>query len=268
MKYIIIGNNKEGIFEKSTQKLFQALDIPLEREILIAPDHMQEGLFLPLYATEWWVSSWVNFFQNIQSQQLTPLFIEEGSYISGLLALKTLKEEDAFATYRKQIKDIEILGTHTSLSAFLTQNQQIQAKLKRNWQGFKIAICNSAFSRLRQTIEGDFFQKLQHKLTENLGVSILNKNNHHESITHITHFNPDVALKENARIYYEMVDLGIDFILTFSANTFSFFEKHNNRIKKTAQRDTINVPFLHLSEMFLLLLGEKTFTHKIPLGMI
>lgn len=256
MKYALVGNHAESTLEKNTRRLFELLDIPLEQS-MIAPDSLQKGLFPSMCYREQWVSAWVDFFQKAQKNGVMPIFIEEGSYISGLLALNALKKE--------QTHNIHQLGEHLLLSSFLASYAPtLEQKIQKSWKGFRGVICDSAFTLLRNVIEGASYREAQLNIIKYTDIQILAQDTCFEAVPHLVHFNPEIAIKENARVYYEMVDRGVDCILTFSLNAYRFYEQYAEQIKKYSGRDMLDVPVLHLSEVLLLSLGQNIATHKIP----
>ncbi len=114
----------------------------------------------------------------------------------------------------------------------------------RSWKGFK-----SAFIIDREL--ENFVREIQflEKLESLLGLKILPF--YKESYDYLLKTNPTLAYKMASDDYYEMVDCGIDFIITTNIGNFEIFDKHSKMIQKIAGRDDLEIPLLFLPQVFL-----------------
>ncbi|RAX57593.1 hypothetical protein CCZ01_05480 [Helicobacter monodelphidis] len=266
--YTLIGTQRNGLFETSSQRLLKKLNLPLDEHISIAPDYLMEGLFPALHTKKAWAMSWFETLLHIKNQGSTPIFIEEGSYISALLAIKAIREDPTLQT-QAILKELDSLKEVEIFTGLLNLHQDILSKqFQKNWRGFRATVCHSSFTLLRKVIEGDRYRFLQETIWKLIQLDIIQPRSYFESVAHLSSFNLEGALKENARVYYQMADLGIDFIITMSFSAFSFFENYQSKIKSAAGRELMDIPIIHIAELLLILMGEKPDSHKIPLGMI
>ncbi|WP_281746705.1 DUF5644 domain-containing protein [Helicobacter suis] len=78
-----------------------------------------------------------------------------------------------------------------------------------------------------------------------------------ESYAHLLDVDMDSALYESARIRYEAIDLGVDFLLTSSVSQFHMLDTLAKKASKIYQRDHDNTSVLFLPQVILLALGQN-----------
>lgn len=238
----ILTHNTESTIAKSSQKLLHTLG--LQSALISAPDSLQHGLLAMLCDENAWLQSWCECFKYVEQQAV---FVDEESFVAASFALQKIPNCDCQIL---RLSDV-LLAHKDALASMLGDSLR--------WREFRAAYCSSAF--------GNFYDKTHDfALLELLGLQT--ERTHYETVSHIAAFNPEAALHENARVYYAMVDCGIDVIVSSAWSTFSFFEKQAKKMQQCTGRGTLDVPILHLSEAALIALGQAATPHKIPLGML
>ncbi|CAM2944674.1 hypothetical protein [Helicobacter burdigaliensis] len=120
------------------------------------------------------------------------------------------------------------------------------------WRGFKCAF----------VVEGEVADYLElTKIVEilewvsGLSIKIFKKNCYDYLLNH----NKELAFKMAGKDYYEMVDCGVDFILTPSIGHFEMYDGYAKEIKKSQGRDDLEVPVLFIPEILLAPLKGGSF---------
>lgn len=237
----LITHNPESLITKSTQKLLQTLELE-PTNLVRAPDNLHNGLLMMLCNEEAYLKAWKDCLN--QAGDIA-IFIDEESFVAAQMALQKLDCK------------CQLL----CLAAYLLQHQAaLESKLVANrFDGFCASYCSSAF--------GAFYPKNHDfALLQILGLET--QPNHYESVAHISAFNPQAALAENARVYYAMADSGADMAVCSAWSSFSFFEQQAKKMQASMNRGTLELPILHISEVALIALGQSIAAHKIPLGML
>lgn len=70
-------------------------------------------------------------------------------------------------------------------------------------------------------------------------------------------FAKESTLRESARVYFEALDSGVDFMLVGSLSQFKMLDSHFRELRKIAGRDDRGVPLLFATQVMLLALGER-----------
>lgn len=238
----LIAHHLESIPTKSTQKLLHFLELP-EKQLLCAPDSLQYGLQCMLVDEQSWLMLWSDCLKKAGDRAI---FVDEESLAAARIARSKLVDCSC-----------ELL----SLSHYLLRHKPLLEKkaMNKRWKEFDCALCSSSFAMFA-CLSDDV------DLLNWLGLHIKHKNC--ATVSQFSAFNFDGVLHENARVYYEMVDCGIDLIVSNAWSTFAFFEKHAKSMQKAMRRDVLDTPILHISEVVLLALNASVATHKIPLGML
>lgn len=238
----ILTHNTESTIAKSSQKLLHTLG--LQSALVCAPDSLQHGLLAMLCDEDAWLQAWRECFKYVDKQAI---FVDEESFVAASFALQKIPDCTCEIL---RLSDV-LLAHKDALAPMLGDSLR--------WRDFHAAYCSSAF--------GNFCDRAHDfALLELLGLQT--EHTRYESVAHIAAFNPESALCENARVYYAMVDCGIDVIVSSAWSTFSFFEKQAKKMQQCAGRGTLDVPILHLSEVALIAIGQAVTPHKIPLEML
>ncbi|TLD85047.1 hypothetical protein LS70_000340 [Helicobacter sp. MIT 11-5569] len=117
---------------------------------------------------------------------------------------------------------------------------------QRRWESFK---CAFVFDReLEEYIKESQILLRAESIT---GLKILPffKN----SYAYLLQSNPELAYKMAAMDYYEMVDCGIDFIITPNIGNFELMDKHTKALQDISGRDTAEIPLLFVPQVILAL---------------
>ena len=85
--------------------------------------------------------------------------------------------------------------------------------------------------------------------------------------SHLIDIDPILCYKKSGEVMFSGIDLGVDFLCSFSDSVFNLFDSKHNLCVKHFKRDDITISTLNLSQILLLAFGrfnETAFnTHKI-----
>lgn len=186
------------------------------------------------------------------------LALEEDSYLNSLLAFERLSQDKTLAAKiasKLASEGIEFaLQKPLYLPELLGEGEDshlIAAKRQSDFIDFKAAWIGSSRA-------GDLpSQGWLRALEPLLGLKVLEGAFSREGYGSLFSFNPDMALLQSARIYFEAIDQGVDFILTTSVSQFEMMDRESRALLKASGRDRLGVPLLYPSQLFLLALGER-----------
>ena len=77
-----------------------------------------------------------------------------------------------------------------------------------------------------------------------------------ESYTHLLAHNEELAYQKSGELLYAGIDLGVDFLCTFSDSVRDMFDSRFKLCTKHCGRDKIEIPTLHLAQIILLSLDK------------
>lgn len=207
----------------------------------------------------------------IQKEDKQTLICDSQSLIVIVKLIKKLYEEQAFkeALTHSLKEEIDILALERSIK-FIPEIVLESFKRDdnpRSWKGFKAAFI------IDRELEG-FVKQIQflEKLESILELKILPF--YKESYDYLLKINPTLAYKMASSDYYEMVDCGVDFIMTANIGNFEIFDRYSKMIQKTAGRDDLEIPLLFLPQVFLSTFRDSNPTtllfkeHNIPPKML
>lgn len=241
-------NQSASILKENVKKLFEKLQIPIAEIWEIAC----ENRLLPLVNEVEYYGKILQALNNAKKQKMKLLVCDSQS----LLAIKRVFEKYFMHSnfkeeVNKKIGEVDILELEDAfvfapeivLQAFVRDNQ------KRTWEGFKCAFLldRELESMVKETYIVEKFENL-------LGAKIYPF--YKDSYDYLLHINKDMAYKMGGKDYYEMVDCGVDFIMTPNIGNFELLDGHSKKIKKSAGRDDLEVPILYIPQVFLALFKE------------
>ncbi|MDE5602943.1 MAG: hypothetical protein K2I71_03355, partial [Helicobacter sp.] len=176
------------------------------------------------------------------------LICDNQSLLAIIRLIKKLYEEQEFKEELAQLlkEEIDILTLEKSIK-FIPEIVLESFKKDdnfRSWKGFR-----SAFIIDRELENFVKETQLLEKLESLLEFKIFPF--YKESYDYLLKINPTLAYKMASSDYYEMVDCGVDFIITANIGNFEIFDRHSKMIQKTAGRDDLEIPLLFLPQVFL-----------------
>lgn len=120
---------------------------------------------------------------------------------------------------------------------------------KRRWEGFK---CAFLLDRELEKIVRDYY--LIEEFENILGLKILTF--YKDSLDYLLLSNKRLAHKMGGRDYYEMVDCGVDCIITPNIGNFELLDRNAHENKRALGRDDLEIPLLFIPQIFLALFEE------------
>ncbi|MBX7490022.1 hypothetical protein [Helicobacter turcicus] len=116
----------------------------------------------------------------------------------------------------------------------------------RRWEGFK---CAFIFDReLEEHIKES---QILSRIESITGLKILPF--FKDSYAYLLQNNPELAYKMGAMDYYEMVDCGVDFIVSPNVGNFELMDRHIKKLQDISGRDTAEIPLLFAPQVILAL---------------
>ncbi|CAE10141.1 hypothetical protein [Wolinella succinogenes] len=223
--------------------------------------HSDGGYWGRVADLEGFLEIWALLFSKAQSLGATPLALEEDSYLNALYAFKILSENgslcDKIAHKVTQRGGEFALCEPLYLPSMLFESGVMEGKIQSRFEEFRAAWIGSPRAcELPSSAKGWMmgWKKL-------LGLGIMEGFFSFEGYAQMLSFDPKAALAQSARLYFEAVDLGIDFILTTSASQFGMMDAQKGAILKASKRDRLETPLLYPAQLLLMALGERERKH-------
>lgn len=177
---------------------------------------------------------------------------------------------DFKAELSKNCGQIDILKLEESFvfaPEVLLDTIRIDTIKQGRWEGFRCAfICD------RELEEHVISLQILPRIESLTGLKILPF--FKESYAYLLQSNPDLAFKMGAKDYYEMVDSGVDFIISANLDNFELMDRHTKEIKQSSGRDSADVPLLFMPQVILALFEDVNaqllgfHSHRIPPKML
>lgn len=193
---------------------------------------------------------------NISSENSKLIIYDSQSLIEINKLLKKLyKDSDFKEDLEQKIGDnIDIISIEKSITfapekILQAINKNTDSIKINRWAGFKCAIVID-----RELEELSTKMHLIEQLESITGLKIIPF--YRECYDYLLLTNKELALKLASNLYYEMVDSGIDFILSINIGNFELFDTYSKDIKKYAKRDDQNLPILFIPQILLALFED------------
>lgn len=252
---ILLHNNlypkSSHILMQNIKGLLQKLQIPVEKTCAFA----LEEKFLPFIDRVKYYKKIFLLFLEAQSENHKILVCDSQSLLEIESFFKVLYEET-------ELRETLLKGCEAEVELLSLENYFIFApeiifnalkthNLMRRWEGFRCAfLIDRKLEKL--VMESQMIAILE----EITGLKILPF--FKESYAYLLEVNPQLAYKMGAEDYYEMVDSGVDFILTPNIGNFELMDKCATKIKHAKGRDDSEIPLLFIPQVILALFNETT----------
>ncbi len=258
------GDHIGGLLE-SSRALLEFLDMEALGEHLIRGGYW--GRF-----SERFLDVWLEIFLKAEQENAQIMAMEEDSYLDCLYAFRLLSDDSSLIqkfTLKQGIAPL-LPQKPLYLPHYALQHGNLEGKYQSNFAQFSAAWIGSA----RAKESPSSMQGFHKELGSALNLKLLSGQFSFESYAHTFAFNPQNTLKQSARIYFNAVDLGVDFIMTSSAEQLGFLDGKSKEILKASKRERIETPLLYPTQLILLALGQRDkkllgiHKHKIKVTMI
>lgn len=226
-----------------------------------------DNKFLPCVNPTAYYKSLIKVLKSAQIEEQKLLVCDSQSLFEIMRLFKILYENTEFREVMNKVcgESIDILGLENT---FVFAPEVIFGALKPStlkkgrWSGFK---CAFILDRELQSYvkESQIIPQIE-SLT---GLKILPF--FKESYAYLLQTNPQLAYKMGGMDYYEMVDSGVDFILTPNIGNFELMDRHIKNLQDSMGRDTAEIPLLFIPQVILALFDDanaeslKFSAHKI-----
>ncbi len=270
--FILLHNNlypkSAHILMQNFKTLLENLQIPIEKSQIIT----LEQKFLPFIERVKYYKKLLLLLLEAQRENHKILLCDSQSLLEVTDFFKALYEETELreSLIKECGVEIDILSLE---DIFVFVPEVVLGALKncrfkpRRWQGFKCAfIIDRELERL--IVESQIITRLE----DITGLKILPF--FKESYAYLLQTNPQLAYKMGAADYYEMVDSGVDFILTPNIGNFELMDRYARELRNANGRDDLEIPLLFIPQVILALFEETTSNvlcfgeHSIPPKML
>ncbi|CAM3288886.1 hypothetical protein [Helicobacter labetoulli] len=254
MKYIIYGRyeNAKALLT-STGELFWRLQL----EIIKPKDSLLDcgGYFARFVQKDVLLRNVAYNLALANSLNATLVFLEEDAYANALYA-KTLIESDS-----ELMRDIEQQFLHRFNLLYDSKVQMSYLPDLLNTINFESLIQKrfSPFSSIivRGAYQGHLPKSTNHGLYKKIDLTMLENPIALQYYAHLLQSNSQSALYNSARLFFDLADLGIDFILTHSLSQFEMLDSKRAGLCRAYNRDNIALPIVFLPQILLLAFGEN-----------
>ncbi len=120
---------------------------------------------------------------------------------------------------------------------------------KRRWEGFK---CGFLVDRELEQIIKEYYLIEEFENLLGFKMQVFYK----DSYDYLLFSNKNLAYKMGGKDYYEIIDCGVDLIVTPNIGNFELLDRNADKIKKALGRDDLEIPILFLPQVFLALFEE------------
>lgn len=185
----------------------------------------------------------------------TLVFLEEDTYANAFYA-KTLIESST-----QTMREIESQYLHKFNLLYDSKVQMIYLPDLLNTLHLDSFI-HKKFTQFSTTIVRGAYQgyvpkSTNHRIYEQIDLKVLESSITYQYYAHLLPVNMQSALYNSAKLFFDLADLGVDFILTHSLSQFDILDSQRKKLCNVYNRDNIALPILFLPQVLLLAFGEK-----------
>lgn len=254
MKYIIYDRyeNAKALLT-STRELFERLQL----EVIKPKDSLFDcgGYFARFVQKDALLRNVAYNLALANSLNATLIFLEEDAYANALYA-KMLIESDSTLTrdietnFLHQFKLLYDSKVQMSYLPDLLNTLEFDNLIQKRFSPFSSIIVRGAY-------QGHLPKSTNHRIYEKIDLKMLENPLALQYYTHLLQNNPQSAFYNGAKLFFELADLGVDFILSYSLGQFDLLDSKRTELCKAYNRDNITLPIVFLPQILLLALGEN-----------
>ncbi|MDE5591928.1 MAG: hypothetical protein K2I63_03095 [Helicobacter sp.] len=246
--FVLLHNNlyprSSAILLQNIKELLQRMQVNIANTDLIALDNK----FLSLLKENHY-SNLLKLLIKVKQDGNRLLIYDSQSLLEVIKFIKKLYEDTKF---KDRLKDslvegeIDVLELERCIKfvSELALEGFVKSRECRSWQGFRCAFLMDR--ELEDFIKQTQFLEWMKNL---LGLEIFPF--YKESYDYLLKVDKHLAYNMAASDYYEMVDYGIDFIITLNIGNFELLDGHSKMIQKSSGRDDLEIPVLFLPQVLL-----------------
>ncbi|CUU39956.1 MULTISPECIES: hypothetical protein [Helicobacter] len=261
MKYIIYDKydsalNPQGLLS-TTKALFAALNLEV-----ISPASLQaQGLF---DCGGYWarLAQKNDLLRNVaynlalaNAADATLVFVEEDAYANAFYAKSFIESHSHImreieTQYLHQFNLLYDSKVQMCYLPDLLNSIDISPLIQKRFTQFLTAIVRGGYQAYVP-------KSTNHRIYNQVGLKVLETPLANQYYAHLLQVNPQVAYANSARLFFDLADLGVDFILSYSLSQFAMLDSNRAKICKACNRDNIAIPVLLLPQILLLALGQE-----------
>lgn len=188
-------------------------------------------------------------------ENATLVFLEEDSYANVYYArtliesnpelMKSLQED-----YLHRFNVIYDSKVQMVYLPDLLNSLEFSSLIQKRFVDFQSVIVRGAY-------QGHLPKSTNHRIYKEIGLEIFDTPLSQQYYAHLAKNNPGFAYHHSGKLFFEMADLGVDFILSYSLSQQIILDEKRKNLCVAYNRDNIAIPVLFLPQVILLALGES-----------
>lgn len=260
MKYMIYDkyyNTNAQSLISSTKMLFAYLDLELLSADVVSSVGLADcgGYWARLVQKDDLLRNVAYNLALANAANATLVFLEEDAYANAFYA-KTLIESST-----QTMREIESQYLHKFNLLYDSKVQMIYLPDLLNTLHLDSFI-HKKFTQFSTTIVRGAYQSYvpkstNHRIYEQIDLKVLESSITYQYYAHLLPVNMQSALYNSAKLFFDLADLGVDFILTHSLSQFDILDSQRKKLCNVYNRDNIALPILFLPQVLLLAFGEE-----------
>lgn len=185
----------------------------------------------------------------------TLVFLEEDAYANAYYARTILESNPEFmkgleSDYLNRFDLIYDSKVQMIYLPDLLNSLEFSSAIKKRFVDFQSVIVRGAY-------QGHLPKSTNHRIYEELGLEIFDTPLSQQYYAHLLKNNPEFAYYHGGKLFFEMADLGVDFILSYSLSQHAMLDEKRKNLCVAYNRDNIAIPILFLPQVILLAFGES-----------
>ncbi|RDU59998.1 HdrB C-terminal domain-containing protein [Helicobacter marmotae] len=254
MKYIIYDkyNNAQSLLN-STKTLFSLLGLEIVKPNMELADC--GGYWARLAQRDDLLHNVAYNLALSNAMGATLVFLEEDAYANALYARSIIESDSDIIREleSKYLHKFNLLYESKAQMSYLPDllnTIDIAPMIKKHFHTFCAAIVRGAY-------QGHLPISTNHRIYEQIGLKVIDTPLTKQYYAHLMPFDSQSALYNSAKMFFDIADLGVDFILTYSLSQFELLEGKRSKLCRAYNRDNIGLNVLFLPQVILLAFGEE-----------
>lgn len=185
----------------------------------------------------------------------TLVFVEEDAYANAFYAKSLIESRSHImreieTQYLHKFNLLYDSKVQMSYLPDLLNSIDISALIQKRFTQFSTAIVRGAY-------QGYVPKSTNHRIYEQIDLKVLETPIANQYYAHLLQVNSQSAFFNSARLFFDLADLGVDFILTYSLSQFVMLDSYRTKLCSAYNRDNIALPILFLPQALLLAFGQE-----------
>lgn len=183
----------------------------------------------------------------------TLVFLDEDSYANALWAKNILESDNDLLreVEANYLHNFQLLyNSRVQVSHLPDLLNSLEFGVKKYFNEFSAALVRGAF-------QGHLPKSTNHRIYDQISLRVVNTSLSNQYYAHLVDIDSYHAYYLNAKLLFDLTDLGVDFIITYSSSQFDMLDSKRNELCKAYRRDNVDIPILFLPQVLLLAIGES-----------